>query len=136
MSTLADSCYDFGTERKPMTMDAPHTKRLLPQLKNDAFRRARGGSAHFLVLTCARCASYLMLYQKDGSGRLQRCYLNRIFDPPELETLQRAFTGSSPKDLPPLRCGHCNELVGIPMRHNDQRLAFRLINGTIAKSKL
>jgi hypothetical protein len=77
-----------------------------------------------------------MLYQKDGPGRLQRCYLNRIFDPPELEELQRRCVGASPKEVPALRCRHCDTLIGVPTRHNDGRLAFRLINGTVTKSKI
>jgi hypothetical protein len=108
----------------------------LPTLKNDVYRRQRGGQAFFLILRCTRCSERIMLYQKDGDGRLKRCYLNRIFDPPELEALQREYADRPPGDLPPLACKRCNLTVGLPIRYRDGRLAYRLIEGTIAKTKL
>jgi len=103
------------------------------QLKNDHYRNARGGRAAFLTLFCSKCKVPLLLYQKDGGGGLQRCYLNRIFAPLHLEVLQRKDGVSQPADLDALKCEHCNAVIGCPMRHHDGRLAFRLHRGTFIK---
>lgn len=104
-----------------------------PVLKNDSYRRARGGNARFITLYCSCCRSWLMLYQKDGDGKLMRCYLNRIFAPPDLESLQHNPDIANPADLSLLRCKSCNSIIGYPMRHEDGRLAFRLSLGSVAK---
>lgn len=105
-----------------------------PQPKNDLYRRRRGGTSVFLDLSCAACGTAVMLYQKDGKGSLQRCYLNRIFRPPELEQLQHLGT-TSPSQLSSLVCSGCGALLGVPMRHADGRLAFRLARGALKKVK-
>ena len=102
-------------------------------LKNDRYRRARGGKAVFLTLFCAGCQSPLLLYQKDGSGTLQRCYLNRIFAPANLESLQHDLDIRNPQDMEPLKCRVCKAVVGLPMCHTDGRLAFRLNRGAFIR---
>lgn len=82
-----------------------------------------------LDIHCANCGAWILRYQKDGPGNLLRCYLNRIFTPPDLEKLQRDSRIQEPKDMPNLECGSCLALIGTPMRHEDGRLAFRLIKG-------
>lgn len=104
-----------------------------PNLKNDRHRKERGGSATFLTLFCSRCTAPLIVYQKDGIGTLQRCYLNRIFAPPQLEKLQHDVGINDPKDLSALHCQKCNAVVGSPMRHTDGRLAFRLRRGAFIR---
>lgn len=104
-----------------------------PALKNDRHRKERGGSAAFLTLFCSQCNAPLMLYQKDGIGSLQRCYLNRIFAPPHLEHLQHDSAVTDTNDLSALECGNCHAIVGVPMRHADGRLAFRLRRGAFFK---
>lgn len=104
-------------------------------LKNDRYRKARGGMAAFLTLYCTKCNAWLLLYQKDGSGQLHRCYLNRIFAPSGLEQLQYDSHIREARDLTSLICDSCGSIVGHPMRHGDGRLAFRLIPGTFRKRK-
>jgi hypothetical protein len=106
-----------------------------PQLKRDRYRNARGGRAAFMRIFCSGCGSWLMLYQKDGIGQLLRCYLNRIFAPPNLEALQREISIREPRDLEALMCPKCKALIGTPMRHEDGRLAFRLLRGTFTKKR-
>jgi len=96
----------------------------LASTKKDKFRRVRGGIARMLNIHCAVCGAWVLKYQKDGIGQLMRCYLNRIFAPPELEQLQRDLNIREPKDMPNLVCSNCQTLIGTPMRHHDQRLAF------------
>lgn len=106
------------------------------ELKNDEYRRARGGTAVFLQLQCARCGNDIMIYQKDGPGSLLRCYLNRIFSPPELEKLQRSDSIRQPGDMSSLVCSKCGGILGYPMQYRDGRLAFSLVVGAVSKRKL
>jgi len=103
------------------------------ELKNDRYRKARGGKASFLTIFCSRCKNPVLVYQKDGDGTLQRCYLNRIFGPSALECLQRKPDVKRTSDLPSFMCSNCNQLIGSPMVHNDGRFAFRLHKGTFTK---
>lgn len=103
----------------------------MPKPKQDRYRRARGGRTRFLHIHCAACDNRVVLYQKDGAGGLHRLYLNRIFEPAELEELQRRY--SKENEVPALRCPQCAALIGTPMRYSDGRLAFRLVPGSFKK---
>ncbi|MEO8886659.1 MAG: hypothetical protein ABI367_11390 [Mucilaginibacter sp.] len=105
------------------------------ETKKDKYRKARGGKARFLDVICVNCRQVLLLYQKDGDGNLLRCYLNRIFAPSNYEMLQNDAAIREPKDMPNLICSNCNEVIGVPMRHVDGRLAFRLRQGHFSKRK-
>jgi hypothetical protein len=102
-------------------------------LKNDRFRRSRGGKAVVLRITCAKCKEMVLMYQKDGNGALMRCYLNRILDPPNLENLQYDSSIDQANKMPALRCPKCYEMIGVPMLHREGRLAFRLVPGSYHK---
>lgn len=102
-------------------------------MKKDRYLRARGGKSRMLDVHCAKCGAWVLRYQKDGIGHLLRCYLNRIFAPPELAALQRDPTINEPNDMQNLICPKCKTVIGTPMRHEDGRLAFRLIKGTYSK---
>lgn len=103
-------------------------------LKKDRYARSRGGNSHFLNLYCSKCNCHLALYQKDGHGSLLRLYLDRIFAPKDLYELQ--FQGNSKGDLPSFKCSNCQTLIGVPMIYEpENRLAFRLIQGSFAKKK-
>lgn len=103
-------------------------------LKKDKYVNARGGNSHFLDLYCSKCNQHLVLYQKDGHGRLLRMYLDRIFEPQELTLLQSRI--SSKTEMPNLKCPKCNALIGTPMVYEaERRLAFRLIHGSFVKKK-
>lgn len=94
-------------------------------LKNDRFRKARGGTAQFLDLYCARCGAHLLLYQKDGPGSLHRLYLDRILAPHQL---------ASPAQS--LRCAKCAALLGTAtIYQQEDRAAIRLVPGSFAKRR-
>lgn len=103
-------------------------------MKNDQYRRTRGGTAEMIDVVCSHCGGRVLHYQKDGSGNLLRCYLNRIFSPEKWERLQHDKAIFSLKDLPNLMCD-CGNLLGVPMRHKDRRLAFRLIRGKFLRRR-
>lgn len=98
--------------------------------KTDKYRRERGGNSRFLEILCAECGTRVLIYQKDGNGGLFRCYLNRIFFPEQYASLQE--TARDTKDMPNLAC-ECGAIIGVPMRHTDDRLAFRLIHDRFGK---
>ena len=82
------------------------------------------------MIFCAVCNTKVLTYQKDGPGQLLRCYLNRIFAPPALERLQHDPAITEPRHMPNLICPKSRQaLIGTPMRHFDERLAFRLRKG-------
>ncbi|MFA6527211.1 MAG: hypothetical protein WCT20_02190 [Candidatus Babeliales bacterium] len=106
------------------------------KLKKDSYRRARGGSAAIYEITCAKCNAVTMYYQKDGAGKLLRCYLDRIMYPESLERLAEIRTK---KDMPNLVCSACTQLIGIPMvytKDHENRLAFRMIYGCFSTNTI
>lgn len=104
-------------------------------MKKDMYSRARGGWSKLFDIHCTNCKKRVLRYQKDGVGQLLRCYLNRIIAPPHLETLQYDPKIQEPRDMPNLTCPQCSTLIGTPMRHEDGRLAFRLLKGKHSKQK-
>jgi len=102
--------------------------------KKDKYVKARKGNSHFLNIFCSQCNSHIVLYQKDGRGKLLRLYLDRIFAPQDLSLLHTKVTSKS--EMPNLKCLKCGALVGTPMIYEaEKRLAFRLINGSFVKKK-
>lgn len=103
------------------------------KFKKDRYVKVRGGSSEFLNIYCSSCENHIALYQKDGRGSLLRMYLDRIFEPLSLASLQESAEKSS---LPSLKCSSCNSLIAIPMVYKlENRLAFRLIKGAVFKKK-
>lgn len=103
------------------------------KLKTDKYRKARGGRAQLLDVYCNECGAYLLTYQKDGTGRLLRCYCDRILAPPGLKRLQHDAKVRTARDMPNLTCKSCRSLIGTPMKHRSGRLAFRLKPAAIEK---
>lgn len=92
------------------------------KLKNDKFRKSRGGHSRWLLLSCEKCKEPLMVYQKDGLGILKRLYFDRITIP--------KFS----KNQKNLICKKCKTLIGVPMVYEkENRIAYRLFSGAIEK---
>ena len=47
-------------------------------IKNDKFKKVRGGYTRLLDISCACRQTHICVYQKDGPGILKRMYLDRI----------------------------------------------------------
>jgi len=91
-------------------------------LKNDNYRKARGGYARFLNLYCASCKYHLALYQKDGPGQLKRLYIDRILAP------------EVPKNKKELICKSCKKIIGTRyIYQKENRLAIRLYQDAVTK---
>ncbi len=102
--------------------------------RKDKFLRTRGGSSRFFNIYCSRCRTWLLLYQKDGPGKLFRLYLDRIFAPPALADLHAASNIREPGDYSGLTCTSCGAGIAIPMVYaKEHRLALRLIKGSFVK---
>lgn len=97
------------------------------KLKNDRYRKVRGGKAKILNIICSKCGNWVLKYQKDVDGSLHRCYLNRIIEPEFYSNF------NNQKQMSNLECKNCNTVIGIPMIHTDHRLAYRLIKGNFRK---
>ena len=106
---------------------------MLIKLKNDKYRKKRGGTAKLIDVICKNCNSKVLLYQKDGPGWLKRCYLDRIFWPIEYSKLQNKKSINSPERMPKLVCLNCGRLIGTPDKHKDGRLAFTLLKGSFKR---
>lgn len=92
-------------------------------LKNDAYRKSRGGYARFLNILCDGCGSHLLLYQKDGPGELKRMYVDRILAPKISSSKKKEFT-----------CRSCKRVIGtFYIYKKEKRPAIRLYQGSILK---
>lgn len=90
------------------------------KLKNDKFRRKRGGHSRLLDVCCEKCGAHICYYQKDGSGILKRMYLDRIFD--------------LNKHGKFLKCEKCQQVLGVSIIYEkEKRPAFRLFVGAVTK---
>jgi hypothetical protein len=101
--------------------------------KKDRYAKKRGGASQLYDIFC-KCGKHIVLYQKDGPGRLLRMYLDRILAP---EYFVRLENGSlQKKDLPSVQCSKCQIIIGLPMVYEpENRLAFRMVHGTFFKKK-
>lgn len=105
--------------------------------KKDKYSKARGGTSQFLNIHCGVCGHFLIVYQKDGPGVLQRLYVDRISVSPYMEPRTEKFKKIS--EMPQLVCPNkdCMQPIGAPMlysKNGERRFAYRII-GAIKKIK-
>lgn len=99
------------------------------QLKNDRYKKVRGGSSRLLDICCASCGEHLCFYQKDGPGILKRMYLDRISG-----SKYGQLPNDDIKDVPQLICDNCKKHLGTPITfEKEDRLAYRLFVGAVSK---
>jgi len=100
------------------------------KVKNDKYKKVRGGVSKIFDISCAYCNQYICTYQKDGPGLLKRMYMDRIYEPKELSGLENV----SLKLIPKLVCPKCGQIIGLPyVYEKEDRLAFRLFVGSVSK---
>jgi hypothetical protein len=103
---------------------------MVNKLKNDKFKKNRGGHSRLLEISCEGCGAVLCLYQKDGPGILKRMYLDRIYKSNDYSNLG----AEALKNLPNFICKKCGRLLGVPIIYKkESRLAFRLFQGSVVK---
>jgi len=89
---------------------------------SDKFRKSRGGYSRLLLLSCEKCKTPLMMYQKDGPGILKRLYVYRIKTPENFKNKKK------------LECKNCKTLLGVfVVYQKENRPAYRLFSGAIEK---
>ncbi len=89
------------------------------KLKDDNFRKSRGGYSRLLEIGCSFCNTKLLNYQKDGPGIIKRLYIDRIYGD---------IHSSS------LRCKNCGKLIGnLTIYKKENRPAYAIQLGTIKK---
>lgn len=89
-------------------------------MKNDKYKKARGGWSRMLDICCEHCGNHICFYQKDGPGPLKRMYHDRI-------------SGVS-TDESNLVCPKCKEVLGVGIIYEkENRPAYRLFAGSITK---
>jgi DNA-directed RNA polymerase subunit RPC12/RpoP len=106
------------------------------KMKNDRYTKSRDGANKLLYISCAKCNSAILVYQKDGRGQLLRCYADRILWPAELVVQQQIISADTIKNYTPLHCPECQNIIGIPMIYApEHRAAYRIVPGTIKTSR-
>jgi hypothetical protein len=91
------------------------------KLKNDKYKKVRGGYSRLLRISCQKCDSPICLYQKDGPGNLRRMYLDRISES-KVSLIKRVLT-----------CPR-GDVLGIKIVYEkEKRLAFRLFVDSVSK---
>lgn len=104
------------------------------KFKSDSYAKSRG-SPVMLMLSCAQCNNYVMMYQKDGPGPLVRCYLDRIHHPDFL--MQRQDEPFDKKMAPKLECPSCQVVIGSPIIYEkENRPAYHLRPGFFSHKKI
>jgi hypothetical protein len=97
------------------------------KIKRDSYRASRGGNTKMLLISCAACNQPLFNYQKDGSGQLIRCYIDRIIPAYREIDLENHS----------LSCFKCNYLIAKLITYKpENRLAYVIMRGAIKKSSL
>ncbi len=102
------------------------------KFKEDLFSKRRGGTSKALDIFCKNCGNLVLIYQKDGSGPLLRCYVDRILYPKNYLHKKIKYV----RQMPKFTCNDCDALIGIPIRyrrHGENRLAFNMIKGSFKK---
>lgn len=90
-------------------------------LKNDKYRRSRGGYSRLLEIRCEKCEKLLCYYQKDGPGPLKRMYLDRII---------KAYKQAGAT----FKCWNCGHVVGVRYQYEkENRPAYRMFAGSVIK---
>ncbi len=84
-----------------------------------------------ISLGCRQCDNLVVEYKKQGTGALVRVLIERIQGPKSLLQLKQIGNKS---DLPPLTCGECGALIGVPTIYEGKRLAYRLVKGSFKKT--
>lgn len=98
------------------------------ELLDDSYRKARG-APKILVLSCRHCGNDFAAYQKDGPGRLLRCYLDRFQPRAERHRAKDRYEAGKVLDCPTKSCGRT---LGTPMVYkSESRPAYKLIRQAV-----
>ena len=77
-------------------------------------------------ILCSQCGTFMLRYQKKGSGQLIKLYLDRVVEP---DSLSRLKSVSNKSDLPALACIDCGNRIGLPHEGGT----YRMIKGSFRR---
>jgi len=102
------------------------------KIKKGRFKTSRGGNSKILELFCPYCNEKILVYQKDGIGKLKRLYMDRILSPGNMTKLEKIPLDKIKK----LSCSNCKKIIGNPyVYEKENRKAFNLHTPLIKKIK-
>lgn len=88
----------------------------------DKYLKARSGKYKIYDIYCSECNAKLFRYQKDGTGVLKRCYIDRMH--PLSQCINKAY------------CEECGRAFGRPyIYEKENRPAIRLFVGAVYKRR-
>jgi len=86
-------------------------------------------ASQILDIICSVCGTFILRYQKKGSGQLIKLYLDRVVEPDSLSQLKSV---SNKADLPSLACSDCGKRIGLA--HEGR--TYRMIKGSFRRKSV
>ena len=98
--------------------------------KNDNYSKVRGGYSRLIDVSCRKCGTYILTYQKDGPGNLRRMYLDRIVFPKK----HQMFAEKKLDNIASLKCKECKELLAYPYIYKkENRISYKVFVDSLIK---
>ena len=86
-------------------------------------------ASQILDIMCSVCGTFILRYQKKGSGQLIKLYLDRVVEPGFISQL-KSFSNKS--DLPALACSDCGNRIGLAHEGGT----YRMIKGSFRRKSV
>ena len=86
-------------------------------------------ASQILDIMCSECGTFILRYQKKGSGQLIKLYLDRVVEPDSLSQLKSV---SNKSDLPALACSDCGNRIGLAHEGGT----YRIIKGSFRRKSV
>ena len=86
-------------------------------------------ASQILDIICSVCGTFILRYQKKGSGQLIKLYLDRVVEPHSLSQLKSVYNKS---DLPALACLDCGNRIGLAHEGGT----YRMIKGSFRRKSV
>ncbi len=83
-------------------------------------------ASQIIDILCGQCGTFMLRYQKKGSGQLIKIYIDRIVEP---DSLARLKSITSKSNLPPLACIECGNRIGLAQEGGT----YRMIKGSFRR---
>lgn len=104
-------------------------------MAKNKLKKQKGASGNDKIydIVCGKCGQKAFTYLKLGKGMILRCYLSRILEPSRFERLLEDSSIRKASDLPNIQCTQCEEVLGVPIKRQDGRYAYRMRQGYFHK---
>ena len=113
------------TGQKSIIISSPEALKMSAIFKNPNCRKVRG--SHVLIVSCARCKTFIAHYQKVGESNFVKMYNDRIID----------GVVDFSKHHGAIFCPGCKERIATRyMTKLDKKEAYRLVPSAFHKQKI